>query len=68
VKNQGCHGAIVEMHGTPFSSHWSDTGLVVSGVDATTIRSTASPVISSPATVAARFGLDWLSLTMIVTG
>lgn len=56
------------MHGTPFSSHWSDTGLAFSGVEPTSIRSTPFFRINSAATSAARFGFDWLSLTMISTG
>ncbi len=63
----GCHGATVEMHGTPLASHWSLTGLVVSGVDATTIRSTASSVISFVARSAARLGSDSESSTRIST-
>ncbi len=31
-KNHGCHGATVVMQGTALASHWSDTGLVMSGV------------------------------------
>jgi hypothetical protein len=56
------------MQGTPLASHWSATGLVVSGVEATSIRSTLSALIRSPATVAARLGSDWLSLVTISTG
>ena len=67
-KNHGCHGATLEMQGTSFSSQWSHTGLVVSGVDATSIRATLSLRIRSPATSPARFGLDWLSFTRICTG
>jgi hypothetical protein len=52
----------------PLASHWSATGLVVSGVEATSIRSTWSALIRSPATAAARLGSDWLSLVMISTG
>src|SRR5215217_4273268 len=63
--NQGCHGAAVEMHGMPSISHRADTGLVVSGVDATTMSWTSSSTISWRATSAARLGLDWLSRTMI---
>ena len=66
--NQGCHGATVEMQATSSISHWVDTGLVVSGVEATSIRSTLSRTISSLATSAARLGLDWLSLTTTSTG
>ena len=65
--NQGCHGATVEMQGTSSISHCVETGLVVSGVEATSIRSISSSTISSLATSAARFGLDWLSFTMIST-
>src|SRR3982751_3624139 len=66
--NQGCHGAMVEMHGTSSISHWVETGFVVSGVDATSIRSILSWTIRSFATSAARFGLDWLSFTTTSTG
>jgi hypothetical protein len=45
-----------------------DTGLVVSGVDATSIRSILLETISSRATSAARLGLDWLSLTTTSIG
>src|SRR5262245_25771102 len=66
--NQGCHGATVEMHGTSSISHWVETGLVVSGVEATSIKSILSWTMRSFATSAARFGLDWLSLTTTSTG
>jgi hypothetical protein len=56
------------MHGTSSISHCVETGLVVSGVEATVIRSILSLTISSLATSAARLGLDWLSRTMISTG
>ena len=69
-KKYGCHGQFVEIHGISFSSHWSATGLVVSGVSLVIIMFTPSFRISSCATSAARFGFDWLSLAMIsiVTG
>ena len=54
---------IVEMQGTSSISHCVDTGLVVSGVEATSIMSISSSTISSLATSAARFGLDCESLT-----
>src|SRR5271167_134273 len=66
--NHGCHGATVEMHGTSSISHCVETGLVVSGVEATSIRSSLFDTISSLATSAARCGLDWLSLTVTSTG
>ena len=66
--NQGCHGATVEMQGTSSISHCVETGLVVSGVEATSIRSILSWTIRSLATWAARFGFDWLSLTTTSTG
>src|SRR5882672_3025123 len=53
--------------GISFSSQASDTGLVVSGVDDTSIRSTLSFSMRSFATSPARFGLDWLSFWMICT-
>ena len=55
------------MHGICSISHWVETGFTVSGVEATSIRSTSSSTISSLATSAARFGLDWLSLTTTST-
>src|SRR6516164_8542992 len=66
--NQGCHGATDEMHATSSISHWVETGFVVSGVDATSIKSILSWTIISFATSAARFGLDWLSFTTTSTG
>jgi hypothetical protein len=66
-KKYGCQGATLVMAGTPLASAWSATGLVVSGVPVARIRSTSEPVIRSPATVAARLGSDWLSLTRIST-
>ena len=66
--NQGCQGATVEMHGTSSISHWVETGFVVSGVEATSIKSILSWTMRSFATSAARFGLDWLSFTTTSTG
>src|SRR6185437_15841534 len=66
--NQGCHGAVVEMHGTSSISHWVETGLVVSGVEPTSMRSILSWTMRSFATSAARFGFDWLSFTTTSTG
>ena len=54
---------MVEMQGIPSASQVVATGLVVSGVEATSIRLISSSTISSFATSAARFGFDWLSLT-----
>ena len=68
AKNHGCHGHTDDTHGVPFTSHWSETGLVVSGVLATSIRSTLSVRIKREATSAARLGSDWLSRTRISTG
>ena len=65
--NQGCHGATVEMQGISSASQVVETGLVVSGVEATSMRLISSSTISSFATSAARLGLDWLSLTMTST-
>jgi hypothetical protein len=64
---QDCQGATVEMHGTPLASQASDTGLVVSGVDCTSIRLTLLFRIRSLATVDAMASVDWLSLTRIWT-
>ena len=66
--NQGCHGAKLEMQGTSSISHWVETGLVVSGVEPTNMRSILSWTMRSFATWAARLGLDWLSLTTTSTG
>src|SRR3972149_261772 len=67
-KKYGCHGATVEMQGTWLASAWSDTGFVVSGVEATSMRSIPSWRMRSPATSAARCGSDWLSLARIWMG
>ena len=67
-KNHGCQGTTVEMHGISFSSQASDTGFAVSGVDDTSIRLTLSLRMRSFATSPARFGFDWLSFWMILTG
>jgi hypothetical protein len=56
------------MQGTPVRSQTSATGLVVSGVEEASIRSMRSLRSRSLATVAARSGSDWLSLTRISTG
>ena len=56
------------MHGTPLSSHWSATGLVVSQVDEAIMMSTLSLLMSCAATSDARFGFDWLSRLRIWTG
>ena len=66
-KNHASHGTIVVQLGIPLASHWSDTGLEVSGVPDATTRSTLSLLIRSRATLAARTGSDWVSLTMIST-
>ena len=65
--SHGCHGATVLMHGTPLASAVSLTGLVVSGVLDTSIRSTASSSISLAAFAAAVSGFDSLSSTRIST-
>ena len=44
-------------------SHWSATGLTVSGVEATIMMSILSFMMRSPATWAARLVSDWLSFT-----
>ncbi len=56
------------MQGVPLASHWSETGLVVSGVLDTSMRSTLSDRMRREATSAARFGSDWLSRTSTSTG
>ena len=67
-KNHGCHGQTLETQGVPLASHWSETGLVVSGVLDTSMRSTLSDRMRREATSAARFGSDWLSRTSTSTG
>src|SRR5262245_27088764 len=49
------------MHGVLVASQTAPTGLVVSGVWPTTIRSTLSPEIRPCAASPALVGLDWLS-------
>jgi hypothetical protein len=51
----------------PFASHWSATGLIISGVAMATIMSTPSSVISLPACDAAVSEFDCTSATMIST-
>ena len=67
-KNQGCHGVVVARHGMPLASHWSLTGLDVSGVDPTSIMWMPPLAMRSPATSAARLESDWLSRLTISTG
>src|SRR3712207_9260995 len=55
------------MQGTPLASHWSATGLVVSGVEVARTTSTPSVLIRSVVTSAARLESDWLSLSTIDT-
>jgi len=64
-KYQASQGAIVETLGIPLTSHWSATGLVTSGVEEATTRSTWSLLISSLVTSVARVALDWESFTTI---
>src|SRR4030095_13694872 len=68
AKNHGCHGHTEDTAGVPLTSHWSATGLVVSGVLATRMRLTVSDRHNREATSAARLGSDWLSRTRISTG
>jgi hypothetical protein len=56
------------MQGIAASSQASATGLVVSGVEETSISVTWSRAIRSLASSPARVGLDWLSRTRISTG
>ena len=51
----------------PCFSHWAATGLVVSGVEVVRIMSTLFCRISCWATWPARVGLDWLSVTTMLT-
>src|SRR3954468_18075806 len=62
-KTNASHGATLDRQGTPLASHWSATGLTVSGVEATSMRSILSLRISWLATSEARRGSDSLSLT-----
>jgi hypothetical protein len=50
------------------ASHWSATGLTVSGVEATIMMSTFSLRIRSPATWAALLVSDWLSFMRNLIG
>src|SRR5277367_438428 len=59
------HGQTVERQGTPAPSHTALTGIVVSGAELVTIKSTPLDWISSVATWPAMDGSDWLSFTMI---
>ena len=52
----------------PAASHWSLTGLDVSGVDETSMRWMPPDWMRSAATSAARFVSDWLSRLTISTG
>src|SRR5487761_2419364 len=63
--HQASHGHTVDRHGTPAPSHTALTGMVVSGAELVTTRSTPLAWISCVVTCAATVGLDWLSLTMI---
>jgi hypothetical protein len=67
-KNHACHGATVEMQGTPRSSQTSPTGFVMSGVDETRTRSTCSWSMKSVAAAAAAIGSDSVSRCRIWTG
>ena len=66
-KYQASHGITVERHGTPAASQASATGLMVSGVETASIRSTLSLLISDFASWLARDGSDWVSLSRMVT-
>ena len=66
-RNQASQGTMVPRHGTWALSHWSDTGLTVSGADVVSMMSTLFWVISCWATWAARVSLDWLSAVKIST-
>ena len=61
-------GQSVERHGVPNASHWSATGLTVSGLEETSIMSILLFWMRSPATVAARLVSDWLSCISMLTG
>src|SRR5215831_7803112 len=63
----GSHGSLVAAHGTPSVWATTATGLTVSGVDEVMSRSTLLLRISWRASCEARFGLDWLSVTMMLT-
>src|SRR5665647_944967 len=61
-------GQSLEIHGIPRASHWSATGLTVSGLDDTIIMSILSLLTRSPATWAARLVSDWLSRSKMLIG
>ena len=67
-KMKFCQGTSVLRHGTPLASHWSATGFTWSAVEVTSMRSTFSLLIRSPATAAAREVSDWPSLAMNLMG
>jgi hypothetical protein len=64
-KYQASQGTTVDTHGIRAASQASDTGLTVSGVEETSIRSIFWVLMRSAATLAACWGLDPLSRLMI---
>src|ERR1041385_9094076 len=64
--SHGPIGAKLDTHGVLLPSHIAPTGLVVSGVWPTTIRSILARLISPCAASPAFVGLDWLSTRLIV--
>ena len=67
-KNHACHGATDEMQGTLAASQMSHTGLVMSGVPSTSIRSIWWLLIRFCATVPATLELDCASCAKICSG
>ena len=66
-KYQASHGITVDRQGTPAASHASDTGLIVSGVETTSIMSIWSLLMSVLASWLARDGSDCVSRSRITT-
>ena len=65
----GCHGQSLVMHGVALASHWSATGLTVSGVEAA-VTDVDLVVVDEVAGDLASAGCesDWLSSSTMVTG
>ena len=62
--HQASHGQTVERQGTPAPSHTTLTGMVVSGAEEVTMRSTPVCWINSVVTVLAIDGSDWEFFTV----
>ena len=66
-EHQDSQGSLVARQGTPSVWATTATGLTVSGGDEASNRSTLFFRTSWRASCEARFGSDWLSLTMMLT-